>query len=944
MLAGFGADSSHAKRQLANMSSDDERTPSPKTHKATVLAATAAVTTPVEYNPSTNVPHLMELAIFNSLAANLAKTGLNRSNLLMLFLMTSVPQIRNILETVVKDILNAIKTHYGKLLTKTMNVISRTRMYKLVETVCHRLLSRIFFAAPDKDDTDQVEETTDLAEDETSNHLSQRIKVDFSDNLQMMGLLIKYISTHPECTIVKKNKEIYFTGVYERSFTVVITKMEIVIHPDNNFGIITDVPIRIFSDQEVELVYRQMLKSSAAGSDIAREVSRDVGTGVGDETRRVTGGLDDSRELTGTSIANMPEISAVEINNSDVVSLFHSLMFSKFVKYHSRKYIRQVKVYTMEEHETKDKDDMTVSFILYCLRKIKPELAETVDNVAQLYVVFKLDGWARFEVEPDTIKLIRSGDSISLDKKGWSSYKKTTWYVRTILTYRKGPVVGDTDTHLQKEFDLYTEECPPLYFNVESANPKHKLDEICVSVMNQIVDVNSLSTDSDAVSVYMVKLEETKTTKMVPNPKYHASRGDADDTGAGVGTAIIKSTEGKRDKGNKGDKRDKGDKDNKGDKLSDNKIKNDPVQGTAANDGDDSSDDDSDSSSESDHVETKNKKKNKGNGKRGYGLDHRFADYYGGGGSHSLFNPYLMRPAEPKEIEVTESTFSVKCQKVNEVTKHFNTLYLPKKDMYVLGQYLETFKNSSKIYKEFCIRRKLGILLHGLPGTGKSSTIQAIATFLGYDIYYVSLNGVKTNAQLKMIFDNILENKVKKGMIIFEEIDTQTNIVHRRIVTRTNSLTEQDGSELSSKLSDSPSTVTSSTNSGETVEHTMYNLLNAQDDALDLGYLLNVLDGTLSTEGMVVCLTTNHIDRLDPALYRPGRIDIKIDMKLCDHYQIESIYRKIMGCDISTTTLAKIPVYRYTPSEIIHHCLRMRPLVTVQTDEEIMEEYTGGRS
>jgi chaperone BCS1 len=40
--------------------------------------------------------------------------------------------------------------------------------------------------------------------------------------------------------------------------------------------------------------------------------------------------------------------------------------------------------------------------------------------------------------------------------------------------------------------------------------------------------------------------------------------------------------------------------------------------------------------------------------------------------------------------------------------------------------------------------------------------------------------------------------------------------------------------------------------------------------------LLNALDGVAASEERLVFMTTNHIDRLDPALIRPGRVDVKM--------------------------------------------------------------------
>lgn len=52
--------------------------------------------------------------------------------------------------------------------------------------------------------------------------------------------------------------------------------------------------------------------------------------------------------------------------------------------------------------------------------------------------------------------------------------------------------------------------------------------------------------------------------------------------------------------------------------------------------------------------------------------------------------------------------------------------------------------------------------------------------------------------------------------------------------------------------------------------------------------LLNAIDGVAAQEGRLLCLTTNHVERLDPALIRPGRIDKRVEF---GHAQPEQIRR-----------------------------------------------------
>lgn len=56
--------------------------------------------------------------------------------------------------------------------------------------------------------------------------------------------------------------------------------------------------------------------------------------------------------------------------------------------------------------------------------------------------------------------------------------------------------------------------------------------------------------------------------------------------------------------------------------------------------------------------------------------------------------------------------------------------------------------------------------------------------------------------------------------------------------------------------------------------------------------LLNCLDGVASTEARVLFMTTNYLDRLDPALVRPGRVDVKEYIGWCSVDQVEQMFRR----------------------------------------------------
>merc|ERR1712059_158228 len=54
--------------------------------------------------------------------------------------------------------------------------------------------------------------------------------------------------------------------------------------------------------------------------------------------------------------------------------------------------------------------------------------------------------------------------------------------------------------------------------------------------------------------------------------------------------------------------------------------------------------------------------------------------------------------------------------------------------------------------------------------------------------------------------------------------------------------------------------------------------------------LLNAIDGVTSTEGRIVFMTTNYVDRLDPALIRPGRVDLQQYVGHSSHRQCMKMF------------------------------------------------------
>ncbi|KAG8832204.1 hypothetical protein FRC18_005414 [Serendipita sp. 400] len=165
------------------------------------------------------------------------------------------------------------------------------------------------------------------------------------------------------------------------------------------------------------------------------------------------------------------------------------------------------------------------------------------------------------------------------------------------------------------------------------------------------------------------------------------------------------------------------------------------------------------------------------------------------------------------------------------------------KDMIVAD--CKDFLRSEDWYAERGIPYRRGYLLYGVPGSGKTSLIHALAGELGLDIYVVSLSAKGMNDTMLM---NLMGRIPQRCILLLEDLDA----AFTRSVTRDSTST---GVPTTTKTTSSSLLTTTIENDG---------------NSLSLSGLLNALDGVAASEGRLLFATTNHIDRLDEALRRPG--------------------------------------------------------------------------
>jgi chaperone BCS1 len=146
---------------------------------------------------------------------------------------------------------------------------------------------------------------------------------------------------------------------------------------------------------------------------------------------------------------------------------------------------------------------------------------------------------------------------------------------------------------------------------------------------------------------------------------------------------------------------------------------------------------------------------------------------------------------------------------------------------------IHRFERSIDWYKNKGVPYRRGYLLYGPPGTGKTSFTLAVAGALNYSICYLNLGGGRLDDDC---LNRCLNNAPAKSIILLEDIDAI--FVQRGSVAATS----------------------------------------RHRRAVSFSGLLNALDGVRSQEGRILFMTTNHKEKLDPALLRCGRADVHVKL------------------------------------------------------------------
>ena len=217
---------------------------------------------------------------------------------------------------------------------------------------------------------------------------------------------------------------------------------------------------------------------------------------------------------------------------------------------------------------------------------------------------------------------------------------------------------------------------------------------------------------------------------------------------------------------------------------------------------------------------------------------------------------------------------------------------------------------------------KMTYVIYGPPGTGKTSLIKALASHYNRNVYSINLSMMSDDS-----LTHALSSVKPKSFVLVEDFDTNNTVKARHYQAHAG-----NNGPCGDEIADAPHLEVAR----ETEDNSLSSIMSSFE-RLTLSGLLNTLDGIVSLNDIIIFMTTNHLEDIDPALIRKGRVDYLVELPFLTDFEVREyiglmfpeltvdqaiVFAEIPGCDLQAIFLE----YKEDGESFINAIPRIWPL------------------